>query len=583
MASSLEHPRKTESSATVVPTDDAGPRDLADLAGAPLDLLLVDAAQAPWRRWRPGTSSLKFAAGLARHPRKLAGKGRALLGELTRVVVGTSDTTAEPRDKRFADPAWAGNPLLRRVLQSYLATARTAVSLVDDAELSPTDATRMRAGIGNLADALAPSNNPLTNPRALKAVVDTGGGNLVRGLRRLGGDLSAPPRVPTMVESDAFELGVTVGATPGQVVLRTPVFELIQYTPSTEKVRAIPLVIVPPTINKYYVVDIAPGRSLVEYLVGQGHQVFTISWRNPDVRHATWNRDTYGEAMVAAFAAARQITGASQNAIHSLCSGGILSSMVLAHLAQRGELDTIAAAGLSVTVLDQRQSGLTGALLTPAVAEAAVRSSAARGYLDGRSLAEVFAWLRPNDLVWNYWVDSYLLGQAPKPFDVLFWNADTTRMAAGLHRDFIDLAQRNALLDPGAATMLDSPVDLGAIDVDSYVTAGIADHLCPWQNCYATTGLYGGKSQFVLSTSGHIASIVNPPGNPKAHFRTAGHNPQRPEDWLSAAETVQGSWWPHFSAWLHARTGDEVSAPTVLGDLDHPPSDPAPGTYVRVP
>ena len=203
----------------------------------------------------------------------------------------------------------------------------------------------------------------------------------------------------------------------------------------------------------------------------------------------------------------------------SLCSGGILTSMVLAHLAQRGELATVSAAAMAVTVLDQREAGLAGALLTPAAAEAAVRASAARGYLDGRSLAEVFAWLRPNDLVWNYWVESYLLGRAPKPFNVLFWNADTTRMTAGLHRDFIDLARRNALVDPGAATMLGSPVDLGAVDVDTYVTAGIADHLCPWSNCYATTQLFGGKSRFVLSTSGHIASIVNPPGNPKAHFR----------------------------------------------------------------
>ena len=548
----------------------------------PLDLLLVDAARAPWRRLLPTTSTLRFAAGLARHPSQVVAKGGALIAELARVAVGTSSTAPEPRDRRFTDRAWTDNPVLRRVLQTYVASSRTAVSLVDDADLSATDATRMRAGIENLADALAPSNVPLINPRALKAVVDTGGGNAVRGLRRLGRDLAAPPRVPSMVEPDAFEVGVSVAASPGQVVVRTPVFELIQYTPKTEAVRAIPLVVVPPTINKYYVVDLAPGRSFVEYLVGQGHQVFTMSWRNPDVRHAAWDRDTYGEAILAAFAAARAITGTEKTAVLSLCSGGILSSMVLAHLAQRGELGTIAASALSVTVLDQHEAGVTGALLTPAVAEAAVQTSAARGYLDGRALAEVFAWLRPNDLVWNYWVESYLLGEAPKPFDVLFWNADTTRMSAGLHRDFIDLAQRNALVDPGAATMLGSPIDLGAVDVDSYVTAGVADHLCPWQNCYATTRLYGGKSRFVLSTSGHIASIVNPPGNPKAHFRTGEHTPEAPQDWLAAAETVAGSWWPHFSAWLHARTGPEVASPEVLGDPDHPPLEAAPGAYVRV-
>jgi polyhydroxyalkanoate synthase len=561
---------------------DGESRDAADLAGAPLDLLLTDAVRGNWRRLVPDATALRLVRGLANRPVKVVGRVRGLVGELGRIVVGNSNTQPDPKDRRYTDPAWSGNPLLHRALQAHLATSRTAEALVEDARLAEPDRLRVQTIVSNLSDALAPSNNPLLNPRALKAVVDTGGVNFVRGARRLAGDLAQPPRVPSMVEPDAFTVGETVAATPGAVVLRTEVLEVMQYAPTTEKVRAIPLLIVPPTINKYYVTDIAPGRSLIEYLVGQGHQVFTISWRNPDVRHARWGFDTYGAAILDAVDAARTVTGAPSAALLSLCSGGVLSSMVLGHLAAIGELDRIAAAALSVAVLDQRDAGVTGALLTQEAADAAVRASAARGYLDGRSLAEVFAWLRPNDLVWNYWVDSYLLGNAPKPFDVLFWNADTTRMTARLHRDFIHLSQRNALTERGTATMLGSPVDLSRVHLDTYITAGVADHLCPWQKCYQSTQLFGGKSRFVLSTSGHIASIVNPPGNKKANFRTAEHNPADAAAWLSGSQVIDGSWWPDFSTWLHARTGEQVPAPSAPGGPDHPPLASAPGSYVKL-
>jgi polyhydroxyalkanoate synthase len=555
--------------------------DLSDLAGTPLDLLLAYAARGSWRRFVPATSSLRFAAGLARRPGAVAGRSGALAAEFARIAVGRCQVAPDARDQRFSDPAWSGNPALRRLLQAYLATAGTAAGLVDDASLPASDRERVRAAVINLIDAAAPSNNPLLNPQALKAAVDSGGANFVHGLRHFVSDMRTPPRVPSMVEADAFEVGATVAVSPGAVVLRTPVLELIQYTPRTPQVRAIPLVIVPPTINKYYVVDLSPGRSLVEYLVDQGHQVFAISWRNPDVRHARWGSNTYGRAILDAMDTARRISAAPSTVVLSLCSGGILTAMVLGHLAAIGELHRVAANAVAVSVLDQQNAGLSGALLTPAMAKAAVRASAARGYLDGRALAEIFVWLRPNDLIWSYWVNNYLLGQPPRPFDVLFWNADTTRMTAALHRDFIDLAQRNVLAIPHGVEMLGTPVDLGRVDLDSYITAGIADHLCPWQNCYRTTQMLGGTSRFVLSTSGHIASIVNPPGNPKAHFRTADHNPGDPDAWLATAETVSGSWWPDFNSWLHARTGDQVPAPAAPGGPDFPVLGPAPGNYVH--
>ena len=383
-----------------------------------------------------------------------------------------------------------------------------------------------------------------------------------------------------MVEPDAFEVGVDLAVTPGSVVLRTPVFELIQYRPATPAVRQVPLLIVPPVINKFYVMDLAPGRSMVEYLVGRGLQVFMISWRNPDARDAKWDLDTYGQAILDAMDAAARITGSEQTALAGSCSGGIIAAMVAAHLAHTGQQDRIAALTLMVTVLDQARAGLAGAVIDERTARLAAASSRARGYLDGGSLAEVFAWLRPNDLIWNYWVNNYLLGRKPPPFDILFWNADTTRMTAGLHRDFLEMGAANALVRPGGATMLGSPVDLAAVDRDSYIVAGITDHICPWQSCYRSTQLLGGRPRFLLSTSGHIAAMVNPPGNDKARYQMAKECPEDPQEWLRRAETCHGSWWPDYAGWLAERCGEEKAAPGELGGGGLVPVGDAPGTYI---
>jgi polyhydroxyalkanoate synthase subunit PhaC len=553
---------------------------VADAVAAPLDLLLTDAALGVLNRVNPGGSGLRLAAALATRPRLVAGRTRDLLGELARIAAGTSQVQPSRRDRRFTDPGWAGNPLLRRVLQAYLATAETAEGLAQAADLDWADAERTGFVLTNLIDALAPSNNPALNPAAVKAAIDTGGGSALAGLRHFAADMASPPRIPSMVEPDAFKVGVDLAVTPGAVVARTEVFELIQYRPATPAVRQVPLLIVPPTINKYYVIDLAPGRSMVEYLVGSGMQVFMMSWRNPDSRHATWDFDTYGQAVLDAMDAIARITGSEQTAITGTCSGGIIAAMVAAHLAQTGRQDQIAALTLLVTVLDQSRAGLGSAVIDERNARLAAAASAARGYLDGRSLAEVFAWLRPNDLIWNYWVNNYLLGRTPPPFDILSWNADTTRMTAGLHRDFLQMGVSNALARPGGVTMLGSPVDLGAIDRDSYLVAGITDHICPWQSCYRSTGLLGGSKRFVLSTSGHIAAMVNPPGNDKARYQVAKDSPQDPAGWLRRAETCHGSWWPDYAAWLAERCGEEEAAPAELGGGGLTPICDAPGTYV---
>ena len=548
---------------------------------APLDLLLTDAAIGTLRRVNPGGSGLRLAAALAGRPRLVAGRGRQLLGELARIAVGTSQVQPSRRDRRFADPGWAGNPLLRRAMQAYLAAAGTAEGVVADAGLDWADSERVGFGLTNLIDALAPSNNPLLNPAALKAAIDTGGGSALAGLRHFVADMAAAPRVPSMVEPDAFEVGVDLAVTPGSVILRTPVFELIQYRPATAAVRQVPLA--DRAADDQQVLRDGPGArtepggvpdrqrpaGVHDLLAQPGRPARGMGLRHLRAgcpgRHGRGGADHWERA---------------DRAHGSLLRRHHLAAMVAAHLAHTGQQDRLAAFTLMVTVLDEAQAGLAGAVIDERTARLAAAASRARGYLDGRSLAEVFAWLRPNDLIWNYWVNNYLLGRKPPPFDILFWNADTTRMTAGLHRDFLQLGATNALVRPGGVTMLGSPVDLALVDRDSYLVAGITDHICPWQSCYRSTQLLAGRNRFVLSTSGHIAAMVNPPGNDKARYQVAKDCPEDPQEWLRRAETCHGSWWPDYAGWLAERCGEEKAAPGEPGGGGLVPICDAPGTYV---
>jgi len=550
-----------------------------DLA-APLDALLIEAAFGPLRRLMPDLSTAKLAGRLAARPRTTGRRLGALATELVRIGAGVSELAPAPRDRRFADPAWTRNPLLRRIVQAYLATGRTVDQLVADVDLSWRDDQRVRFTTENLLEALSPSNIPLLNPASAKMAIDTMGMSLVRGALNLVRDMATAPRIPEMVDRSAFKVGDNLAATPGAVVLRTEVFELVQYAPQTLDVREVPLLLVPPTINKFYAIDLAPGRSWIEHLVQSGQQVFVLSWRNPDARHADWGLDTYIQAVLDALDAVERICRTDRTVLAGVCSGGIIASMVAAYLAGTGALGRLAGIGFAVTVLDQGRAGMPAALADRYLAAAATAMSRRRGYLDGKVLAEVFAFLRPGDLVWNYWVNNYLLGQKPPAFDVLYWNADTTRMTARLHADFVDVALNNRLPDSGSASALGVPVDLKSVDVDAYVVAGIADHITPWQSCYRTTQLLGGQTRFVLSTSGHIAALVNPPGNAKATYRINPKNPADPQQWLQTAATREGSWWPDFVTWLDDRCGPRKDAPTTLGGDGFPPLIEAPGTYV---
>jgi polyhydroxyalkanoate synthase len=552
-------------------------RDLS----APLDVLLTEATYSPRQRFLATDATLKLGASLARRPRTVGRRLASLAGSLGRVTLGRADISPARGDRRFSSPEWGENPLFRRLMQGYLAAGQTLEALIDDAHLDVQTERRVRFPAENVLDALAPTNFPWSNPTVIRTAVETRGMSLVRGARHFASDMRTPPRLPSMVDTSKFELGKNLAATPGAVVHREDVFELIQYAPQTEQVRSVPLLLVPPMINKYYVADIAPGRSLVEYLVEQGQQVFTISWRNPEEEHGSWGMDTYAEAILSALDAACAVGSSDQAHMLAFCGGGIVGASVAGHLAANGDQDRLAGLTLGVCVLDNEQAGTPSAFVNRDVARLALSASARRGYLDGRALAEMFAWLRPNDLIWSYVVNNYLLGRRPPAFDILFWNQDSVRLAAGLHRDFIQIALDNPLVDPGALELLGTPIDLGNVTVDSYVVAGSTDHITPWENCQRTTRMLGGDVRFVLSSSGHIAAIVNPPGNEKASYRVAGAGEHGdPQTWLRTAEKQPGTWWTEWDGWLAERSGPMRAAPRSLGNRKYKTAGRAPGTYV---
>ena len=555
-------------------------RTASQAASAALDVMLTDAALDGRPRFVSPGPAVGVAAGLARRPDRAARRVAGLGAELARVAAGRSSLRPGRRDRRFADPGWETSWLFRRLLQTHLAVEAAVDGLISDADLDWARERQARFAAGNVLDALAPSNYPWSNPAVIKETVDRGGLNLVHGARRFAGDF---PNLPSTVDATKFTVGENLAVTKGSVVLRTDVFELIQYAPQSEQVREVPLLFAPPTINKFYVLDLAPARSMVEWLVQQGQQVFVISWRNPGADQGHFDLDTYATAVLEARDAVAAITGQPAVHLNGACSGGMIGAAAVAHLAAEGRLGEIASLSLMVVALDNERAGDAAAFVGRDVAAAAVAESARRGYLDGQALAGVFTWLRPNDLVWNYVVNNYLMDKAPPAFDVLYWNQDTVRLAAGLHRDFIRIGLENSLAEPGALEVLDTPVDLGAVDVDSYVVAGLTDHIIPWESAYRSVHLLGGASRFVLSTSGHIQALVNPPAEGSRSTYRATDDPPTgdPEAWARSAPAQPGSWWPDYDAWLAARSGDLRPAPRRLGGGGFAALAKAPGTYVH--
>ena len=529
-------------------------------------LRLGDVGRSIWKTARRSGGSLGRATGLA--------------AEAARITVGRSAIAPDRKDWRFADATWQDNQLYRRVMQYYLAWAESMEAMVSSANLDWRAEERARFFMGIAVSAAAPTNTFLGNPAALKRAIETGGGSLVSGLRNFIDDQRHNGGMPAQVRRDAFVIGKDLAASPGAVIYRDEVCEVLQFAPSTPQVHVRPLVVIPPQINKYYFMDLAPGRSFIEYTVSRGITCFLISWRNPDGRHADWDFDTYAAAALRAIDVARDTAHSDDVNVIGMCAVGILTATVLNHLAHTKD-ERVATATLGVTLLDFSVPTTVGLFNTaPLMATARGRSQMRRG-LDGRSLGSVFSWLRPNELVWNYWVNNYLLGKQPPVFDILAWNSDPTNLPAALHRQFLEVFQDNTLVNPGAFKVLGTPVELGNVTVETYVTGAVADHLTPWKGCYRSTQLLGGSSTFVLSYSGHIASLVNPPGNPKAHF-FAGPEPEPdPDEWQAKAQKVAGTWWEHWADWAIQRSGDTRRSPTSLGSRKFRVIEPAPGAYVR--
>jgi polyhydroxyalkanoate synthase subunit PhaC len=518
---------------------------------------------------------------MASNPTVAAQQCLSFLGELGRIATGGCELAPDARDKRFADPAWKESFAYRALAQAYLAWGGALRRCVDEAKMDKRDAERARFVVSLFVDAMSPTNSLAGNPAALRKLLATGGVSLLHGLENFVGDLARNGGLPAQVDTRKFAVGKNLATTAGSVVYRDPVMELIQYRPMTHEVHERPLLIAPPQINKFYVFDLEPEKSIIALALKGDLATFAISWKNPTPAESHFGLDTYVGALEAAVDAMRDITGSEDVNIWGSCSGGITTSAFLANLAARGE-PKVHSATVAVCVLDMAvaQSTTAGMFVTPESIVAAKRASQFAGVVEGQELARMFAWMRPNDLIWSYWVNNYLLGNAPPAFDVLYWNNDTTRLPARLHADFLDLIGANPYVNAGRLDVRGAPLDMRRVNMDSYVVAGATDHITPWHGCYNTAKLYGARSTFVLANSGHIQSLLNPPGNPKALFWAGAAREASAEAWLERAAKHTGSWWPHWLEWIKARSGEMRSAPVAPGSRENPPLGAAPGRYV---
>lgn len=518
---------------------------------------------------------------LAARPIAVARVTRDAAAELLKVGAGLSEVEPAKGDKRFADPAFTDNPLYRRWMQGHLVLGNALHRLVDAAGVQGVSGARAHFAATLIEGALAPTNTLVGNPAAIKRAFETGGGSLWRGARKLAADLRHNGGMPSQVDLRPFRVGENLAATPGSVVYRDALCEVLQYRPTTPQVRQRPVLLIPPQINKYYVMDMAPRRSFTEHAVRAGLPFFTVSWRNPTADQREEGLDAYVRSGKAALEVACEISGSDDCNLLGVCAGGITATALAGHLAAAGDR-RVRSLTLAVTVLDWEQPSSMGMFITRRTIGSVVRHSQKRGYLDGRELSRTFSWLRPNDLVWNYWANNYLMGNDPPAFDLLYWNADTTRMPAALHRDFLQLfGGSGGFTRPGALRVLGTPVDLRKVDCDSYVLAGSTDHITPWHACYVNTRLLGGRKRFVLSNGGHIQALVNPPGNPKTTFQVGPDVPEDPEAWRAKASEQRGSWWEDWTTWVSERSEELRPAPPALGSERYPVLEPAPGGYVH--
>jgi len=514
------------------------------------------------------------------NPQVLIEENLSFAREVLAIAMGNSKVAPDPRDRRFSHAVWQKSGYYKRLMQGFVAWRAMLNRVLDRADTTPEDRERARFVLQLFTETFAPTNSLFGNPGALQRITETRGKSILYGMQNFIDDLTNNFGMPRQVDERKFQVGRNLAVTPGAVVFRGEAFELIQYTPQTDRVHRRPLVIVPPQINKFYATDLSPGRSFAEYAVSQGIQTFCISWRNPTAAQRDWNMETYLSACKQAIAAACEITGADSVNTMAACAGGFTLATLLGHLAAKGE-DKIASATLLVTVLDTEAPTLLGQFASRSGVAATIEKSRAKGVLEGSEMARVFAWLRPNDLVWLFVANNWVMGNRPPAFDILYWNSDTTRLPAEFHADLLRMFMENPLKSAGRISALGTPIDMSKVKVPAYVVAGVTDHITPWQACYQSRNILRGKIDFVLSSSGHIQSIVNPPTNPKAKYFLNASLPADAETWLAGASEHAGSWWEHWSKWYAQHGAGEVPAPQRLGSALHPAGDPAPGRYVH--
>jgi polyhydroxyalkanoate synthase subunit PhaC len=482
-------------------------------------------------------------------------------------------------DRRFSDKAWREHPYYAWLRDAYLLYGEYVRELAALAQTDDATKRRLVFLAQQYVDAISPSNFLATNPEALQRALATGGTSIAQGLSNLISDAQRG-RI-AMTDESAFEVGRNLATTPGSVVYRNPLIELIQYAPTTREVASRPLLIVPPCINKYYILDLQPENSFVRYSVAEGHTVFMISWRNipPELGGLTWD-DYLEQGVLAALDVVREIAGSKTINALGFCVGGTLLACALAVLAARHQ-KPVASATFLATMLDFADPGDIGVYVSREGLAARMPALCGGGRIQGSELASAFASLRPNELVWNYVVGNYLKGQTPPAFDLLYWNGDSANLPGPMYVEYLrDMYLDNRLREPGALSMCGAPIDLKRIAMPAYILATREDHIVPWRTAYKSVGLLGGDLRFVLGASGHIAGVINPAAKNRRNFWTNELLGDDPDDWLARARTQPGSWWPHWAAWLGDHTGGPRAAPKTLGSDKHRPLSPAPGTYV---
>lgn len=512
-------------------------------------------------------------------PGSLARTTASLASRIPQILLGVQDAQLPGRDFRFADPAFSDNLIYKRLAAAYALWESEMMALVEGGDVDWRTRERARMLMSGITTALAPTNSLPGNPEALKRAFTTGGASLRDGVVNFVRDLVNNRGYPSQVDTSAFEVGGNIAVTPGWVIHRTEMFEVIHYTPTTPTVGRVPLLLLPPPVNKYYFWDLAPGRSLIEYAVGRGVDVFTIVWRDPREDDGHWGVEAYLTSALEAIDVVTDVSGAESCHVFGDCSGGMLLTMLLAYEAATGR-SSIQTGTLGVTVLDFGEPGGIGVAASDRGLEKVRERAERHEVISAADISSTFVWMRPNDLVWRYLIDEWLLGKKPPAFDIMYWNADGQGMPAQFAYDMTAMSLANSLIEPGGMTVLGTALDLGAIEVPTYHIAGTTDHISPWKGCYAGAAAMGGERTFVLTPTGHVQSIIYPMGKARAAFWTGPSVELDPEAWHAQATRTEDSWWEHWVDWILEHSDGIRMANPLPGSLAHPPLVPAPGRYV---